>query len=362
MKKTLRILVINPGSTSTAIALFEDDKLFDKETIRHSVEELSKCKKIFDQHKFREKIIINFLEKKHIDINSLDVIVGRGGVLKPVKSGAYRINELMLEDLKERPRVEHASNLGAVIAYDLAQKIGVPSFIVDSVAVDELEPIARISGISDIKRESLCHVLNLKAAARRMAQELNKPYKELNLIVIHLGGGISVSAHRKGRMIDVNNASAEGPFTPERAGGLPSVELVKLCYSQKYTLQEMLKKLIGKGGLVNYLGTNNLLEVEERIIKGDKKAKLLYQAMAYQVAKEIAGMAAVLKGKVDAIVIAGNGAKNKGALGNTFVDWIKERVNFIAPITIYPGTDEMEALALGTLRVLKGEERALEYK
>ncbi len=172
MKKTLRILVINPGSTSTAIALFEDDRLFDKETIRHSVEELSKCNKIFDQHKFREKIIINFLKKKHIDINSLDVIVGRGGVLKPVKSGAYRINELMLEDLKERPRVEHASNLGAVIAYDLAQKIGVPSFIVDSVAVDELEPIARISGISDIKRESLCHVLNLKAAARRMAQEL----------------------------------------------------------------------------------------------------------------------------------------------------------------------------------------------
>jgi butyrate kinase len=338
MKKTLRILVINPGSTSTAIALFEDDRLFDKETIRHSVEELSKC------------------------INSLDAVVGRGGVLKPVKSGAYRINKLMLEDLKERPRVEHASNLGAVIAYDLAQKIGVPSFIVDSVAVDELEPIARISGISDIKRESLCHVLNLKAAARRMAQELGKSYKELNLIVIHLGGGISVSAHRKGRMIDVNNASAEGPFTPERAGGLPSVELVKLCYSQKYTLQEMLKKLIGKGGLVNYLGTNNLLEVEERIIKGDKKTKLLYQAMAYQVAKEIAAMAAVLKGKVDAIVIAGNGAKNTGALGNTFVDWIKERVNFIAPITIYPGTNEMEALALGTLRVLKGEERALEYK
>jgi len=362
MKRKLKILVINPGSTSTAIALFEDDKLLDKEIIRHSSEELSKYIKMFDQHKFREEIIINFLKKKNININSLDAIVGRGGVLKPVKSGAYRINKLMLEDLKERPRVEHASNLGAVIAYDLAQKIGVPSFIVDSVAVDELEPVARISGMSDIERESLCHVLNLKAAARRVAQELGKSYQELNLIVVHLGGGISVSAHRKGRMIDVNNASAEGPFSPERTGGLPSVELVKLCYSQKYTLREMLKKLIGGGGLVDYLGTNNLLEVEERITKGDKKAKLLYQAMAYQIAKEIAAMAAVLKGKVNAIVITGNGARDKGVLGKTFVNWIKERVNFIAPVTVYPGTDEMKALALGAIRVLKGEEEALEYR
>ena len=362
MKRKLKILVINPGSTSTAIALFEDDKLLDKETIRHSSEKLSKYIKIFDQNKFREEIIINFLKKKNININSLDAIVGRGGVLKPVKSGAYRINKLMLEDLKERPRVEHASNLGAVIAYDLAQKIGVPSFIVDSVAVDELEPVARISGMSDIERESLCHVLNLKAAARKVAQELGKSYQELNLIVVHLGGGISVSAHRKGRMIDVNNASAEGPFSPERTGGLPSVELVKLCYSQKYTLREMLKKLIGGGGLVDYLGTNNLLEVEERITKGDKKAKLLYQAMAYQIAKEIAAMAAVLKGKVNAIVITGNGARDKGVLGKTFVNWIKERVNFIAPVTVYPGTDEMKALALGAIRVLKGEEEALEYR
>ena len=361
MERKFRILVINPGSTSTAIALFEDDRLLDKETIRHSSKELLEYIKIFDQHKFREEIIINFLKKKNIDINSLDAIVGRGGVLKPVKSGAYRINKLMLEDLKERPRIEHASNLGAVIAYDLAQKIGAPSFIVDSVAVDELEPVARISGMSDIERESLCHVLNLKAAARRMAQELGKSYEDLDLIVVHLGGGVSVSAHSKGRMIDVNNASAEGPFTPERTGGLPSVELVKLCYSQKYTLREMLKKLIGRGGLVDYLGTNNLLEVEERIAKGDKKAELLYQAMAYQVAKEIAAMAAVLKGKVNAIVITGNGARDKGALGKTFVNWIKERVNFIAPVTVYPGTDEMLALALAALRVLKGDEEALEY-
>jgi butyrate kinase len=361
MEKKLRILVINPGSTSTAIALFKDDKLFDEETIRHSSEELAKYKKIVDQYKFREKIVINFLRRKNIDIDSIDAIVGRGGVLKPVKSGAYRINKSMLEDLKERPRIEHASNLGAVIAYDLAQKIGVPSFIVDSVAVDELEPVARISGMSDIERESLCHVLNLKAAARRMAQELGKSYKELNLIVVHLGGGISVSAHSKGRMIDVNNASAEGPFTPERTGGLPSAELVKLCYSKKYTLKEMLKKLIGRGGLVDYLGTNNLLEVEERIAKGDKKAELLYQAMAYQVAKEIAAMAAVLKGKVNAIAITGNAARDEGALGNTFVNWIKERVNFIAPVTVYPGTNEMKALALGAVRVLKGEEEALEY-
>jgi len=359
MTKKFKILVINPGSTSTAIALFEDDKLLDKETIRHSTKELSVYIKIFDQHKFREEIIINFLKKKKIDTNHLDAIVGRGGVLKPVKSGTYRINKLMLEDLKERPRIEHASNLGAAIAYDLAQSIKVPAFIVDSVAVDELDSVARISGMSDIERESLSHVLSLKAAARKMAKELEKSYQDLNLIVVHLGGGISVSAHCKGRMIDVNNASAEGPFTPERTGGLPSAELVKLCYAQKYTLREMLKKLIGRGGLVDYLGTNNLLEVEERIVKGDKEAELIYQAMAYQVAKEIGAMAAVLKGKVDAIVITGNGAKDKGALGKTFVNWIKERVNFIASVTIYPESDEM--LALGAIKVLKGEEEAWEY-
>jgi len=362
MYKKLKILVINPGSTSTAIALFEDDKLLDKEIIRHGLEELSKYKKITDQHEFRAEIIINFLKRKNIEINSLDAIVGRGGVLKPVHSGTYQINELMVEDLKERPRIEHASNLGAIIAYDLAQKAGVPSFIVDSVAVDEFEPIARISGMPEIERESLGHALSLKAAARRMAQDLGKSYPELNLVVVHLGGGISVSAHSKGRMIDVNNASAEGPFSPERTGGLPSAELVKLCYSGKYTLREMLKKIIGQGGLVAYLGTNNSLEVEERISKGDKKAELLYQAMAYQIAKEIAAMAAVLKGEVDAIVITGNGARDKGALGKTFIGWIKERVNFIAPITVYPGTDEMKALALGTVRVLKGEEEAQEYK
>ncbi|HBY56588.1 MAG TPA: butyrate kinase [Candidatus Atribacteria bacterium] len=362
MNKKLKILVINPGSTSTTIALFEDEKLLEKETIRHSSAELAKYKRIVDQHKLREEIIINFLKKKNIHISSLDAIVGRGGILKPVKSGVYRINELMLKDLKERPRVEHASNLGAIIAYDLAKKVRVPSFIVDPVAVDELEPIARISGIPEIERESLCHVLSMKAAARRIAQDLGKPYQELNLIIIHLGGGISVSAHRKGRMIDVNNASAEGPFSPERSGGVPIIELTKLCYSGKYSLPEMLKKIIGRGGLVAYLGTNNTMEVEDRISKGDKKAKLIYKAMAYQISKEIAAMAAVLKGKVDAIVITGNGARDKGALGKTFVDWIKERVDFIAPITVYPGSDEMKALASGALRVLRGEEKAYDYK
>lgn len=362
MNKKLRILVINPGSTSTAIALFEDDQLLEKETIRHSLKELAKYKKIVDQHKFRAGIIINFLKQKNIDINSLDAVVGRGGVLKPVTSGTYKINELMLEDLREKPRVEHASNLGAIIAYDLAQKVGIPSFIVNSVAVDELEPIARISGMPEIERESLSHALSLKAAARRIAQELRKSYQDLNLIIVHLGGGVSVSAHCKGRMIDVNNASAEGPFSPERTGGVPIIELTKLCFSGKYTLPEMLKKIMGKGGLMAYLGSNNALEVEDRISKGDKKAELLYQAMAYQIAKEIAAMAAVLKGKVDAIVITGNGARDKGALGKTFVGWLKERVNFIAPITVYPGSDEMRSLALGALRVLKGEEEAQKYK
>lgn len=362
MNKKLKILVINPGSTSTAIALFEDEKLLEKENIRHSSEELAKYKRIVDQHKFRTEIIINFLKQKNININSLDTIVGRGGVLKPVASGTYKINELMLKDLRERPRVEHASNLGAIIAYDLAQKVRIPSFIVDSVAVDELEPIARISGMPEIERESLCHALSLKAAARRMARDLKKSYQGLNLIIVHLGGGISVSAHREGRMIDVNNASSEGPFSPERTGGVPIIELTKLCFSGKFTLREILKKIMGQGGLVAYLGSNNALEIEDRIRKGDKKAELLYKAMTYQIAKEIAAMAAVLKGKVDAIVITGNGARDRGALGKTFINWIKERVNFIAPVTVYPGSDEMKALALGAVRVLKGEEEAQEYK
>jgi butyrate kinase len=224
-----------------------------------------------------------------------------------------------------------------------------------------MEPIARISGLPEIQRDSLSHALSLKAAARRAAQDIGKPYSELNLIVVHLGGGVSVSAHQKGRMVDVSNASSEGPFSPERTGTLPVLELIKMCYSGKYAEDEMRKKVMGKGGIVAYLGTNSTLEVEQLIAQGDKKAELIYQAMAYQIAKCIGEMSTVLKGKVDNIVITGNGAGEKGALGKTFVNWIKERVEFIAPVLVYPGSDEMKSLAMGAIRVLSGEEKGMVY-
>lgn len=356
-----KVLVINPGSTSTAIAIFQGEKELFKETIGHSFEELKRFKQLTDQYHFREQLIIQCLEQEKISLSEFDAIVGRGGALSPLPSGTYYINQLMLEELRERPRIEHASNLGAQIAYELAQKVNIPSFIVDPIAVDELEPIARISGMPEIERVSLSHALSLKVAARRAAQEIGKSYQELNLIVVHLGGGISVSAHCGGKMIDVNDASSEGPFSPERTGSVPEQALIKMCYSGQYTQDDMRRKIMGKGGLVAYLGTNNTLEVEELIARGDHKAELIYRAMAYQIAKSIGEMATVLKGKVHRIVITGNGARDRGALGNTFVNWIKERVEFIAPVLIYPGSEEMKALALGAIRVLSGEEEAKVY-
>lgn len=361
MKNYFKILTINPGSTSTAMAVFKNEEIEIKCNISHSAKELSPFDKISDQFEFRTKFVLNFLQKNNIDLNDFDAIVGRGGEIKPIEGGTYKINEQMLEDLKERPRVEHASNLGAIIAYELARKINKPSFIVDGISVDEFQPLSRISGMPEIEKESLTHALSLKVAARRAAKELNRDYQDLNLIVIHLGGGISVSAHHGGKLIDSNCATTDGPFSPERTGGLPIRQLVKLCYSGKYSEKEMLKKINGQGGLVAYLGTNSTLEVEERIKNGDKKAELIYRAMAYQIAKEIGGKATVLKGGVDAIVLTGNLLRGKGALENTFLDWIKESVQFIAPLIIYPGSDEQKAMAQGAIRVLQGKEKAKEY-
>lgn len=361
MKKYFKILTINPGSTSTAVAVFKNEELQIQDNISHSSTELSLYNKISDQYKFRSQVVLGFLKNHNIELNSFDAIVGRGGEIKSIESGTYKINERMLEDLKERPRVEHASNLGAIIAHELAQKFNKPAFIVDGISVDEFDPLARISGMPEIEKESLTHALSLKAAARRAAKDLNRNYQDLNLIVVHLGGGISVSAHYKGRLIDSNCATTDGPFSPERSGSLPTRQLVKICYSDKYSEEEMLKKMNGRGGLVAYLGTNSTLEIEERIKKGDKKAELIYRAMAYQIAKEIGGKATVLKGNVNAIVLTGNLLRGKGALGNTFLDWIKERIQFIAPIIVYPGTDELKAMAQGAIRVLQGTEEAKEY-
>lgn len=351
-----RVLSINPGSTSTKIALYEGEKPVFVEVIRHSAEEIAKFNRIVDQYEFRRDVILRVLEDKGVDIHSLDAVVGRGGALPPVASGVYRINERMLEDLRQ-PKREHVSNLGAFIAREIADRAGVPAFIVDPVSVDEFEPIARISGLPEIERKSLSHALNLKAAARKAAKALGKRYEDLNLVVVHMGGGISVSPHRKGRMIDVNQAlDGTGPFSPERAGGLPIGDLLRLAYSGKYTFDELWRRCVGGGGLVAHLGTNDAREVERRIGEGDEHARLVYEAMAYQIAKEIGAMATVLKGEVDAIVLTGGLAHSEMLTG-----WIRERVEWIAPVLIFPGEDEMEAMTMGALRVLRGEEQAKEY-
>lgn len=351
------ILVINPGSTSTKVAVFRDKEPVFTETLRHNTEELSKYKSIVDQFEFRTQAILNMLKEKGISLSEIDAIVGRGGLLKPIESGTYIVNEKMIEDLKKAERGEHASNLGGIIAYTLAKEHNIEAYIVDPVVVDELENIARITGMPEIEKFSIFHALNQKAIARRLAADLNKKYEEANLIIAHLGGGISIGAHKHGRVVDVNDAlNGEGPFSPERAGGLPVLDLVKLCYSGKYTYQEMKKKLIGQGGIVAHLGTNDVREVYKKIEEGDKKAELILDAMAYQTAKEIGAMAVVLKGHVDAIGITGGIAYNED-----FVKRISERVKFIAPVYVYPGEDEMLALAQGAYRVLSGEEKAKMY-
>ncbi len=353
-----KILVINPGSTSTKIAVFEEDKAVFSKTLRHSAEELKTFERIIDQLEFRKDAVLNALKEAGFDLNEFSAIAARGGLIHPVPSGTYLVNEDMVKDLKEGRYGEHASNLGALIAKDIASKIGKKAYIVDPVVVDEMEEIARISGLKGIKRKPLWHALNQKAVARRAAKDLRKEYENANLVVVHLGGGISVAAHKKGKVVDVNNAlNGDGPFAPERAGGLPTVSLAKLCYSGKYTFEEMKKNLAGKGGLVSHLGTNSAIEVEKMIEKGDSHAKLIYEAMAYQIAKTIGEMATVLEGKVDAVIITGGLAHS-----DMLVNWVKERVSFIAPVKVYPGEDEMKALAEGVLRVLKGEEKEKTYE
>ena len=355
----MRQLVINPGSTSTKIAVFEDEKSVFETTLRHSNEELAKFERVADQFEFRKKLIIDALKENNIALDSLNAAVGRGGLLKPIEGGTYAVNDKMVEDIKTNPRGEHASNLGALIARSIGDEADIPSYIVDPVVVDELEDVARICGHPAFERVSVWHALNQKAVARRAAAEkFGKKYEEMNFIVTHLGGGISVGAHKKGRVIDVNNAlNGEGPFTPERSGSLPAEQLVNVCFSGKYTEADIKKMIAGKGGLSALLGTNNAKEVSERAAAGDEKAKLIYEAMAYQVAKTIGEYAVVLDGKVDAILITGGIAYDK-----KFVEMIEKKVKFIAEVIVYPGEDELLALAQGGLRVLNIKEAAKEYK
>lgn len=354
-----KILAINPGSTSTKIAVFEESKEIFLKNIKHTFEEIGQFEKITDQYEFRKNIILQEIKDANIDIDSIKVIVGRGGLVKPIPSGVYEVNEALIADLKVGVLGQHASNLGGLIAYDIAKSINEGrAFIADPVVVDELHDLARISGHPLIERISIFHALNQKAIARIHAKSQNKNYEDMNLIVAHLGGGISVGAHQKGQVIDVNQAlDGEGPFSPERSGTMPVGALAKLCFSGKYTHEEVKKMINGQGGYVAYLGTNDAYVVEKAALAGDAKAQLIQDAMAYQVAKEIGAMSTVLMGEVDAILLTGG-----IAYGKPFVESVIKRIAHLAPVQVYPGEDEMQALAMNGLMVINNEVEVKEYK
>ncbi|MFZ0282997.1 MAG: butyrate kinase [Bacteroidales bacterium] len=353
------ILAINPGSTSTKFGLFEEDKLIFEKNLRHTPEEISGFEKITDQFHFRKDLIIKELEERGTNLNEIAAVVGRGGLVKPIESGIYRVNKKLKNDLQTGILGQHASNLGGLIADDIASSLpGAIAYIVDPVVVDELQPVARISGHPEIIRVSIFHALNQKAVARAYAQSVNRKYEEMNLIIAHMGGGISVGAHKKGKVIDVNNAlNGDGPFTPERSGGLPSGQLIDLCFSGKYTCPELKSMITGKGGMVAYLGTNNFIEVCSRADSGDQKAVLIREALAYQIGKEIGAAASVLRGQVDAIILTGGLAFQK-----EHVDRITAMVGFIARVVVYPGEDEIKALAFNGLLALDGKIEIRNYE
>ncbi|AMN36842.1 TPA: butyrate kinase [Clostridium perfringens] len=353
-----KLLIINPGSTSTKIGVYEGEKEVLEETLRHSSEEILKYDTIFDQLDFRKEVILNVLKEKGIDINELDAVVGRGGMLKPIEGGTYEVNDAMVEDLKIGVQGPHASNLGGILSNEIAKEIGKRAFIVDPVVVDEMEEVARLSGVPELPRKSKFHALNQKAVAKRYAKEHNTSYEDVNLIVVHMGGGVSVGAHRKGRVIDVNNAlDGDGPFSPERAGGVPSGELLEMCFSGKYSKEEVYKKLVGKGGFVAYANTNDARDLIKLSQEGDEKGSLIFDAFIYQIAKEIGSMAVVLDGEVDAIVLTGG-----IAYSDYVTNAINKKVKWIAPMVVYGGEDELLALAQGAIRVLDGVEEAKIYK
>ena len=353
----IKSLIINPGSTSTKIGVFEDENLLFEETLRHSTEEIAQYASIIDQKDFRKNIILDFLKAKDFDVKSFDMIVGRGGLLKPIPGGTYTVSDELLADLKKGVQGQHASNLGGILAREIGDEIGVPSYIVDPVVVDELEPVARLSGMPELPRRSIVHALNQKAVARRYAKEHGVKYEDLNLIVIHLGGGVSVGAHSQGKVVDVNNIlDGEGAFSPERAGTVPVGDLVKMCYSGKYTEKEVYKKICGNGGLNAYLHTNDFRDMQKMAEEGDEYAALVRDAFFYQISKDAGAMAAVLNGKVDQIILTGG-----IAYAPVTRKMLEEKLGWIAPFTVYPGEDELLALAQGGLRVIRGEETAKEY-
>ncbi|NLG36548.1 MAG: butyrate kinase [Clostridiales bacterium] len=355
-KDCYRILAVNPGSTSTKAAVYENDSPVAEDIARHGRQELDESGSILGQLPMRKRVVMDMLEMAGIDPSTLDAVVGRGGLVDPIDSGVYIVGERMVGDLGRSAAAVHASALGGIIAYEIARELDIPAYVVDPIVVDEMDPYAKLTGIPGIERRSVFHALNQKAIARRCAHHLGEPYENCRLIVAHLGGGITVGAHRYGRVIDVNDALSEGPFTPERTGAVPVLPLIDLCFTGAYTREELVDLVTKKGGVTAYLGTNDLRKVEKLIKEGDDYAALVLESMAYQVSKEIGAMSAVLEGRVDAIVLTGG-----LAYSTRFTGAIKQRVGLIAPVKVFPGEDEMLALAAGALRVLRGEESALEY-
>ncbi len=350
-----RILTINPGSTSTKIGIFEGTEQLFAKTLRHPAEAVGGP--LHAQLEIRRQVVLDVLAQEKIELKALTAVVGRGGLLRPLVSGTYAVNQEMREDLLSGIFGVHASNLGGLLADEIARTLSIPSFIVDPVVVDELEPIARLTGLPELERKSIFHALNQKAVAKRYAKQVEMPYEEMRLIVAHMGGGITVGAHLDGRVIDVNNGlDGEGSFSPERSGSLPVGQLVELCYSTKYKLEEMKRLVVGSGGLVAHLGTFDAIEIERRIDAGDEKAALLYDAMAYRIAKEIAAQSAVLYGQIDAIILTGG-----LAYSDRLTSAIEERIAHLGQVIRIPGEDELRALAEGVIRVLRGEEEVKEY-
>lgn len=353
-----RILTINPGSTSTKIGVFHNERSIFEKTLRHNIEELQRFDRIIDQYEFRKNHILETLHEQGINISKFDAVCARGGLLRPIEGGTYVVNDEMIEDLKSGYAGQHASNLGGIIAREIADGLNIPSYIVDPVVVDEMSVLAKVSGMPEIERKSIFHALNQKAVARKAAASLGKRYENMKMIITHMGGGITIGVHDRGRVIDVNNGlHGEGPFTPERAGTVPAGDLVDLCFSGEYTKEEIMKKLVGTGGLLGYLGTNDAVKVEQMIQGGDQKARFIYDAMAYQVAKEIGAASAALKGEVEAIVLTGG-----LAYGKSFVSAIRSYIDWISDVLVYPGENELQSLAQGALRVLQGEEQSKQYR
>lgn len=352
-----KILVINPGSTSTKIGVFEDETLLFDKTLRHSAEDIAQFNSITAQKDWRHELVMKALREQGFDPKELSAVSGRGGLLRPIRGGTYACNDILVNDCKIGVQGQHASNLGGILAREIGDELGIPSYIVDPVVVDEMADVARYAGHPLFQRTSIFHALNQKAVAKRYAKEQGKKYEDLNLIVCHMGGGCSIGAHVKGSVIDTQNAlDGDGPFTPERSGTLPTGQLVKLCCSGQYTEAEIKRMLNGRGGLVAYTGSNDMRYLIAQA-ENDPKVAAVVEAFHYQISKEIGAMAVAMKGQVDQIILTGG-----IAYGKETVEAIRQMVEWIAPITVYPGEDELLALAQGALRVLRGEEEAQDYR